>query len=110
MMTVWILLLTSEFFYGSSTAEQGGNRVSCDNTGVPYTFVKNSTRVPASSSTLDSKRALQEVNRRASNTYHLEHGQGHHDKTKRFRDLSPDNGPRLVRLYWYRCFTREVGV
>ena len=37
---------------------------------------------------MDVKRALREVNRRASNKYHLEQVRGHQDRTKRIRNLS----------------------
>ena len=88
MLTVCVLLLVAESFYGSSTEEQGGIKVSINNMGASHTFIKRSERVLSSSSNVDVKRALQEVNRRASNKYRLEHVQGHQDGTKRFNNLS----------------------
>ena len=41
-----------------------------------------------SSKNADVKRALQEVNRKASNKYRLEHVRGNQDRTKRIKDLS----------------------
>ena len=88
MLAVQVFLLLAECFYGSSTEEWEGNRVSCNNMGVLHTFAKKSKRVPASSSNTDTKGALQEVNKRANNKYHLEHVRGHQDRSKRVRDLS----------------------
>ena len=73
MLAVWIFLLTAESFYGSSTEEQRGNRVSCNTIGALHTFAKKSKWVPASSSNTGVKRSLWEVNRKANSTYHLEH-------------------------------------
>ena len=58
ILAVHVFLLAVDFFYGSSTEEQRGNRVSCDNIGALYTFAKKSKRVPVSSSNTDLKRAL----------------------------------------------------
>jgi hypothetical protein len=89
MLAVRIFLLAAECFYGLSIEKQGGNNVSCNNMGALHTFVKKSKkRVPTSSSNVDVKRALREVNRRANNKYRLEHMRGHRDRTNRFRNLS----------------------
>ena len=87
MLAVWVLLLAAECFYESSTEEQERNRVSCNSLGALYTFVKKSKWVPASSGNLGVKRALQEVNRKASNKYCLEQTRGHQDRAKSIRHL-----------------------
>ena len=68
--------------------EQIGNTVSCDNIGALHTVTKKSKQAQASSSNADLRRALREVNRRARNTYSLEHVKGHQDRTATAEDLS----------------------
>ena len=55
--------------------------------GTLYMFTKRPKHVPTCNSTMDTKRALIEVNRRTRNTYRLEHARGHQDRTVRFEDL-----------------------
>ena len=88
MLAVRVFLLAIEEYYQQASGAAKGNKVSCDNKGVLFTFDKKCKRVPAASSNADVRRALRELNRRSANQYRLEHVRGHQDKNKRYKDLS----------------------
>ena len=84
--------------------------------GVLHTFAKKSKWAPASISSVDVKRVLREVNRRASKKYRLEHVRGHQDRMKRishtpmFKLLSPlDRWLYPLARVWGHYFDEDTG-
>ena len=90
MLAIRVFLLAVESFYEVTAAKQGSSKVLCDNKSALHTFGKKLKRVTSSSSNADARRALREVNKRATNKYQLEHVKGHQDRDKRRRDLSTE--------------------
>ena len=68
--------------------------------GVLHTFAKKSKWAPASISSVDVKRVLREVNRRASKKYRLEHVRGHQDRMKSIRDLPLKAPLNVEKISW----------
>ena len=67
MLAIRVFLLAVESFYEAAAAEQETSKVLCDNKSALHTFAKKSKRVTSSSSNADVRRALREVNKRATN-------------------------------------------
>ena len=88
MLAVRVFLLGMEEYFQQHDKVDEENNVSCDNKGALTIFDKKSERIPATSSNADGRRALQELDRRSSARYKLEHAKGHQDRNKKFRCLT----------------------